>query len=323
MTTLCAMATPRAASSGDLCDQSARPTEPCRLSRGSALAAQGDVGNLGIAVPKAFGGEGGKFTELFRFVCDLAQRSIFEATTYAVQRHFIEVLLSASNAALCEYRLPRVIEGRVSGACSATWRPWRKAGPPVTVRSTGRSWKIEGHVPAIPNIDNDWFLVGVPLQRSPGESIAVALLSSEQEGITRFPKELAGFEGSCRAGVVVSNFHLAESEIIDEDGELLSQAMGGVTMALRCALAAGLARSAISCISDLSLRNDKNDQLGAAINRLDEILESRRALVSVSWRSSEILEQFSRVAWEAVQAGDPDEEGSQRRRMIYRGLSQI
>lgn len=95
-------------------------------------------------------------------------------------------------------------------------------------------------------------------------------------------------------------------------------------MALRCALAAGLARSAISCISDLSLRDDKTDQLKAAVNRLDEILESRRALVSVSSsRSSQILDQFSQVAWEAVQAGDSDEEGAQKRRMIYRGLSQI
>lgn len=280
--------------------------------------------SFGLGVPRAFGGQGEDFSELFRFVSDLAGKSISIATTYSVQRHLIEVLLSGRNAAIREYRLPQLLEGDINGACAATWRPWSKADPPLVGRDSGRGWRLAGHVPPIPNLGIDWFLVSVPLQLGPDRPIAVALLSSEQDGVNSYEAELPGFQGTKRAGVNVRNVHFREDEIIDDEGATLFRTVAGITVALRCGLAAGVARSVISRIDNASYRLDAETQLSAATSDLDRILTNRESMAAMApSECSMLMERFNRAARDSVEVGRDGRDASRVDWLITQGLSII
>lgn len=309
------------------CDQRDVSASPglARREAQLALTAHGKDGSLGIAVPRAHGGVGGRLTDLFGYVTELAQRSPSAAVVYAVQRQFIEVLLSARNAALCECRIPGVLDGSLSGACGTTWHPWDAVSvAPLMGRDAGRRWRLNGEIGVLPNVVADGFLISAPVQFEAEKPLAAVLLSSEEDGIERCAEELEGYEDANRASVSVSDVIVREDEIIDGDGCALSRAVRGVSMVLRCALAAGVAKLAMASMEERALRDEQARTLGAAVRDLESLTESRMALARATEVELTTLHQrFLRSAWIIawLHGGDADE--SRLQRVRARGLLSV
>lgn len=281
-----------------------------------SLTDHGKDGSLGIAVPRAYGGVGGRLTDLFCYVAELAQRSPSAAVAYAVQRQFIEVLLSARNAALCEYRIPGLIDGSVSGACGATWHSWDTVSlAPVVGRDVRPGLRLNGEICAIPNVVPHCFLISAAVRFQPEKPLAAVLLSSEDDGIERCARDLEGYERANRARVSLSDVIIREEEILDDDGHALSRAVRGVTMVLRCALAAGVAKLTIGSMEERALRDEQTETLGAAVRDLESLTGSRMALSRAGETGLTTLHQrFLRSAWTTawLHGGAADESRLQR-----------
>lgn len=179
-------------------------------------------------------------------------------------------------------------------------------------------------MPPIPNVGTDWFLISVPLRLGQDAPIAAVLLSSEQDGVSAYVEELPGFEGARRAGVKVLNAHFREDEIIDDDAASLSRSMMSVTLALRCALAAGFGDSVTARIDKSSLRTAIEEQLNAAVADLDSVLANRKSMASATRAEcTALLERFDWVIRASVAADRTQGDIPQMHRLINRGLSVI
>ena len=245
------------------------PVPAARQWAHAGLAELGRTGVLGLAVPQTHGGQGGSLLDLFHHTATLAQAAPVAAMAFAAQRQFIEVLLSARNAALREVRLGALLAGDIGAACGATWRPGA-AAPPLAARDTGRGWRVAGHVGPVPNLGEDWFLVGAALRFAEDQPPALVLLSSEQDGVVRHAEELEGCEGLARARLTLAGVHFREDEILDDDLAALSRAVAPVTVTLHGALATGLARAALAGMGDRAVRDRGAGALQAAVRACEQ-----------------------------------------------------
>src|SRR5262249_55733787 len=104
---------------------------------------------LSIGIPRGYGGHGGP-REMFEVASALAESSFAAACVYAAERHFIEVLVNATNVGLREYRLPSLLDGSISGTCGATWP--LSTQQPLAGSSSSRGWRLNGEIPTLPNV---------------------------------------------------------------------------------------------------------------------------------------------------------------------------
>lgn len=208
-----------------------------------ALDEMARQGLLGIGVPAAHGGSGGNMRDLFHEVARLAARSPAAALVLAVQRHFIELLSHAQNVGLASYRLPLLIEGHISGACTATWP--QSPLPPLLARDTGRGWRLTGAMQAVPNIGVDWYLLTAWVRTLPSKAPFFLMLSSEQDGLRR--TSLSNGRADVRfASVLASEVYFREDEVAHENADEIARLMRPVAALLRCAIATGRARARLA-----------------------------------------------------------------------------
>ena len=205
------------------------------------LASLARKGLLGLGIPAARGGTGGSQADLFEAVSETARQSVAAARMFAVQRHFAEVLLACENIGLAEYRLGDILDGSISGACTATWPQAPLA--PLTGRAAGAAWRVSGALPPVPNIGAAWFLVTAMLQTDPARSPFLVLLSSEQDGLRREGCSGPGrSEEDDAARLTAANVFFRADEILQEDATRVSGQLSHFAALLRKAIAAGVAR---------------------------------------------------------------------------------
>lgn len=204
------------------------------------LAALAADGGLRIAVPAAMGGLGGSMADLFEAVVRTARHSVAAARIQAAQRHCMEVLLAGENIGLAEYRLPSLLEGSISGACSATW-PDRPLAP-LTFTEASTGGFLEGRLHPLPNVGAHWYLVTALLRLHPLRAPGIVLLSSEQDGLRRGPGDDGqAVDGDDCAALTASGVYCRGDEVLHEDATQIAGPLRRFAFFLRGAIAAGAA----------------------------------------------------------------------------------
>ncbi|HSW20901.1 MAG TPA: hypothetical protein VLJ86_27010 [Ramlibacter sp.] len=209
-----------------------------------ALAAQGA---LGIGIPTSHGGSGGSLTDLFHAVAQTAASSTAAARIYAVQRHFAEVLLSSENIAVAQVRLPSIIGGDISGACTVTWPEQALASQAcLSGRPAGSGSVLRGALHPVYNVGERWYLVTALLRLGQDSPPGLVLLSSEQDGLHRVPHGGAD-EGDDHAALTAEDVFFRGDEILQDDVGKHAEHLRQFAALLRCAISAGAAtRAAMS-----------------------------------------------------------------------------
>lgn len=206
------------------------------------LPALARAGMIGIAVPARLGGGGGELADLFNAVGNTARHSVAQARILAVQRQFAEVLLASENIALAEYRLRDVLDGSLSGACTATWPA--HASAPLAARESGMSWLVSGCTSPVPNVGEEWFLITAAVQPCSGGAPFLAILRSEDEGIAREPAS-SDATGDDTASITARNVFFRADEILQQDALQKLDHLRRFSGFLRCAIEAGEAQQAL------------------------------------------------------------------------------
>lgn len=216
-------------------------------SQAQVLRALAHDGQLGLGVPVARGGRGGDLAAVVHAVAREAEQSLARATVFAAQRLLIEVLLQADNVGIVEYRLPSLLEGEIAGNCYASWPSSTQAVSPAIARDTGRHWRINGQLAAVPNIASQWFLASAPVAFEGGAGFALVLLKSEEDGVDRDAASPAGPHDSVTnpAGLTLRDVFFWEDEILSNNGPALVQKVQPLARALHAALAAAVASKAV------------------------------------------------------------------------------
>jgi len=202
------------------------------------LAALARERMIGIAVPAAKGGSGGSLADLFAAVMETARRSLAAGRIYAMQRQFAEVLLACENIGLAEYRLGAILDGDISGACTATWAEGSQSA--LTGRPVGVAWRVSGALPVVPNVGAGWYLVTALLQTQATRSPFLVLLSSEQDGMhCESVAAPHAVQGDDSAALRASDVFFRADEILQEDASRISPYLERYSAFLRCAVKAG------------------------------------------------------------------------------------
>lgn len=225
-----------------------------------ALPALARAGTIGIAVPRSLGGAGGDLADLFKAVARTARQSLAEAQILAVQRQFAEVLLTSENIGLAEYRLPDILDGSISGACTATWPV--HASAPLTARETGMSWLVTGDTSAVPNVGEAWFLITALVQSGRESAPFLAILRSEDDGIVREPAS-SDVTGDDTAKIAAHNLFFRADEILQQDASRSFDHLRRFSGFLRCAIATGEAEQALE-----SMETSASTDAGAELRRV-------------------------------------------------------
>lgn len=233
-----------------------------------ALAADG---RLGIGVPPSQGGAGGGLADLFHAVAQTAAASAAAARIYAVQRHFAEVLLSTENVAVAEHRLPYILQGHVSGACTVTWPEQALAS--LSVRAAGSGFVLRGPLHPVPNVGESWYLVTALLQLRRDRPPSLALLSSEQDRLHRAPG--GSTEDDDRAALMADDVFFRGDEILQEDVGKQAAYLGRFATFLRYAISAGIAQRVVQRM-EKEQRNTEQATLTRTVNELLRAVQGRR-----------------------------------------------
>ncbi|MBA2965149.1 MULTISPECIES: hypothetical protein [Ramlibacter] len=178
---------------------------------------------------------------------ETARTSLAVARILAVQRHFAEVLLASENIGVAEYRLGDILDGTISGACTATWSaqallPLRAAASPAALR-------LEGELHPVPNVGETWYLVTALLQTTPHHAPHLALLSSEQDGLTREPVTRGAVDGDDTAMISVKKVFFRPEEILQENSTEIHEHLARFATFLKCAIQAGEVRRTVEHMS--------------------------------------------------------------------------
>ena len=200
-------------------------------------------GSLQIGVPEQHGGSGGSLVDAMDAVARVAYSSVPKALVLASQRLLIEALLQGQNIALREQYLPYLIDGDIGGSCAASW-PLESDVIALAATDTGRGWRMSGRLPAIPNLDADWFLVSLPVSFEDPRSYSLVMLRSEEDGLQVHPAKEGG------SVLELSNVFLREDEILSPDGPAAVANLAVASGVLQAAVWAGAARAATpqSCV---------------------------------------------------------------------------
>lgn len=170
---------------------------------------------LRLGVPREHGGVGGCLRDAVEATASVAARDPADAAKLWAQRVLIEYLLHSPNVALRDYQLPALLERSIAGT-AALWplSGWSPARAPVAVvaTDTGRGWHLDGHLPAIPNLDNDWYVAAIPIIFPASSTYSVGLVSSEQDGVSR---------ADGLTTLQLRRVHFREDELIALDGPSL------------------------------------------------------------------------------------------------------
>jgi len=214
---------------------------------GRSPSSQSADGFLRIGVPIGRGGTGGQLSDAVEAITHLAERAPAAALQMWAQRVLIECLLHGDNVGLCEYQLTSVLDGTVPGT-TGLWRQTlslrdREAAR-VTGRNTHRGWRLSGRLAAMPNVGPAWYVAAIPVAFEESRAYAIALLSSEQDRIRRI--DAVGPPGSHGANIAtleLDDVHFREDELIAPDGPKLVGQIRTVSVALRCGMLVGQART--------------------------------------------------------------------------------
>jgi len=254
-----------------------------------ALAADG---RLGVGIASSQGGAGGDLADLFHAIAQTAAASAAVARIYAVQRHFAEVLLSTENVAVAEHRLPYILAGHVSGACTVTWPEHTLAS--LSVRPAGSGFLLRGPLHAVPNLGESWYLVTALLQLRRDRPPSLALLSSEQDRLHRVPS--GSTENDDRAALIADDVFFRGDEILQEDAGKQAAYLGRFAAFLRCAISAGVAKGAVLRM-DKGQRSTAQATLTRTVNELLRAVQGRSLPAGLDLQvASSVLERLGAAA---------------------------
>ena len=249
-------------------------------------------GRLGIGIAPGQGGSGGRLVDLFHAVAQTADASAAAARIFAVQRHFAEVLLSTENVAIAEHRLPYILQGHVSGACTVTWPEHALAS--LSVRAAGSGFLLRGPLHPVPNVGESWYLVTALLQLRRDRPASLALLSSEQDRLHRAPSGSA--ESDDCAALIADDVFFRGDEILQEDLGKQAAYLGRFATFLRCAISAGTARHTVQRM-DKGQRITGQATLTRTINELLRAVQGRSLPAGLDLQvASSVLERLAGAA---------------------------
>lgn len=168
-----------------------------------------------------------------------ARRSPAEGRRLCAQREFVELLLACPNVGLREYRLPMLLDGSLAGGVATELRNEHGEVRALAAVDTGRGWRLDGHMAAMPNVPDDLFLVALPVALGPRFAFSVVMLGSDQDGLHRVPAaDVRAHEAALR----ISGVFYRDDETLADDGPALLRAVAPSWRRLRRALALGQAR---------------------------------------------------------------------------------
>lgn len=119
---------------------------------------------------------------------------------------------------------------------------------PLAAVDTGRGWRMSGRLPAVPNLDADWFLMSVPVSFDDGRSYSLVMLRSDEDGLR------VGAAGEEGAELELTDVFLREDEILSTDGPSAVALLAVVSGALQAAVWAGA-----TCTNSRSCSVDAED----------------------------------------------------------------
>lgn len=199
------------------------------------LTAFGREGSIGVGIPTRKGGSGGTIRDVFDVVASVARRSLPATHLLAVQRHFAEVLLASQNIGLAEYRLAEILDGSISGACTATWPV--QALPALRARPAHTAWRLTGELHATPNVGSAWYLVTAPVRLGADQPVSLSLLSSEQDGLYRATHKAD--RGDDFASISAVDVFFRGDEILETDVAQVHDRLSRFAGLMRCAIEVG------------------------------------------------------------------------------------
>ena len=238
------------------------------------IAALARAGLVGISVPRAQGGAGGRLCDAVESIIELAERSTTAAMRLWAHETLVDCLRQSGNVGLRDYHLPSLLEGSIAGT-ALLWPQisslYGNASPAAMAHDTGRGWRLQGRLPPAHNLQRDWYVAAVPVAFAGSPTYSVVLLTSEHDGVRRVNggAALLDQEGEATVTLEFDRVLFREDELIASDGPALVELLRPAALVLRCGVLVGRMRAQL-----------RNGTLPAAhTQRLD-------------WLSSDLLDGF-------------------------------
>ncbi|WP_159913673.1 acyl-CoA dehydrogenase family protein [Pantoea sp. 18069] len=239
-----------------------------------------------IAVPQAFGGDGGEAIDAVDAIAQVAERSVTAAFVLWSHRAFIDYLCLTDNTAARELWLPDLLQGRLAGATglSNAMKFLSQLEPlQVQARPDGDDGlRVAGKLPWVTNLRAPFVVaaaVQTPLQPAP----MVLAIDSRLAGVERSADlDLLALRASNTAAIELDDVRVGQEAVLARDGLSFLKRARPMFLSLQCGMSLGLARASLQAAEQVGAARDvlhpRIDQARAELASLRETI--REGLVS-------------------------------------------
>jgi alkylation response protein AidB-like acyl-CoA dehydrogenase len=251
-----------------------------------------DAGLFGIGVPVAYGGSGGDINDAVAAISSVSERSLAAGFVFWGHRTFIEYLLQSPNAALREKLLPELLAGRRAGATGLSNAMKFLSGiEELQIKAQRQDFglRIDGKLPWVTNLRLGGFDVAAAIQGDGHAPAFVAVLSSDDDGLTRSADlDLMAMRATSTAALRIDNVRIGEDRILHKNASEWLPKVRPAFLALQCAMSSGLARRALN---EAGARlNRERDVLAQPVIELEAALRAAEAALRDGLNSNRFIE---------------------------------
>ena len=274
--------------------ETATRLDTCADDAHAVLPALAEAALFRIGVPVPLGGSSGDVADAIAAIAAVSEESLAAGFVFWGHRAFIEYLLQSPNEALRQRLLPDLLAGRRAGATALSNAMKFLAGIEelqIKAKEVGRSaFAVDGKMPWVTNLRPEGFEVAAAIGGPHGRPAFIAVLSSDDEGVTRSADlDLMAMRGTNTAAVDVSDVALGQDRILHVNATEWLPRVRPAFLGLQCGMSSGLARRAIR-ETETRLKGSR-DVLSAPCDDLVQRLRGQETLLREGLHSGRFVEQ--------------------------------
>lgn len=246
-----------------------------------------EAGLFGIGVPRDLGGAGGDIVAAVQHVAAVAEHSLTAAFVLWGQRAFVEYLLHSPNGALREELLAPLLAGTLGGATGLSNAMKFLSGieelSVAAAAGDGARFRLRGRLPWVTNLRKEGFVVALAVDHGSAAPPSIFAVPQAALGLARTPDlSLVAMRASDTAALELTGVELSAHWQIHADAPRFLRSVRPAFLSLQCALAIGIARTALGRAGQLAgAGRDVLSPLLAARER--ELTETVAALNAGLW----------------------------------------
>jgi len=213
-----------------------------------------EAGLFRVGVPAAWGGLGGDTADALRHVAAVAEESLTAAFVFWGQRAFIEYLLHSPNDALRDELLGPLLAGTLGGATGLSNAMKFLSGIEelsVSAERVGTRFRLRGRLPWVTNLRKEGFVVALAVDHGSDEPPSIFAVPQRALGLSRTPDlDLVAMRASDTAALELEGVELDARWQLHAEAPRFLRGVRPAFLSLQCALAIGLARTALRHASE-------------------------------------------------------------------------